>query len=74
MSYTNTDTGAHLRADETYAFWTIFVLAFVFLWLFAVAASAIGMHWRTMLPGAENAKSLVSGVSTSVHTFMSHLI
>jgi hypothetical protein len=32
------------------------------------------MHWRTMLPGAENAKSLVSGVSTSVHTFMSYLI
>jgi len=74
MSYPNTEIGAHLRADETHAFWTIFVLAFVFLMVFAVAASAIGMHWRTMLPGAENAKTLVSGVSTSVHTFMSHLI
>jgi light-harvesting complex 1 beta chain len=64
----------HPRADETQAFWMIFVLACIFLLVFALAASALGVHWRTMLPGAENTKGLVQGVSSSVHTFMSHLI
>ena len=73
----NTTTHAaenHQRADETHAFWMIFVLAFIFLFVFALAASALGVHWRTMLPGAENTKGLIQGVSSSVHTFMSHLI
>ena len=73
----NTSTHAtdnHPRADETQAFWMIFVLAFIFLFMFALAASAMGVHWRTMLPGAENTKGFVQGVSSSVHTFMSHLI
>jgi light-harvesting complex 1 beta chain len=74
MNSTTHAPGDHPRADETQTFWMIFVLAFIFLFMFALAASALGVHWRTMLPGAENTKGFVQGVSSSVHTFMSHLI
>jgi len=39
-----------------------------------VARTVIGLHWRELLPGAENATGMVQGVKAAVYTFMSHII
>ncbi|MBU3738429.1 MAG: hypothetical protein FGM55_05685 [Rhodoferax sp.] len=62
-----------LRADRSATFLAIFSLAFIILFVFAVAASAVGLAWRTLLPGAEYSKGFVAGVSGAVYTFMSHI-
>jgi len=67
----NTDRSS---ADESNAFWTIFLLAYGVLFVVALLARTMGMHWRELLPGAENAPGMVAGVKAAVYTFMSHII
>lgn len=64
----------HPRADESPAYWSIFFIGFVFLFVVVVLAKLVGVHWRELLPGAENAKSMSQGVEAAVYTFMSHII
>jgi light-harvesting complex 1 beta chain len=51
----------------------IFVVGFAVFLLVALAAQLVGFRWRTWLPGAEDHKSLVGGVTAAVYTFMSYL-
>ena len=67
----NTDRSS---ADESNAFWTIFLLAYGVLFVVALLARTMGMHWRDFLPGAASASSLSEGVKAAVYTFMSHII
>jgi light-harvesting complex 1 beta chain len=64
----------HSPANESPAYWSIFFLGFGFLFLVVVLAKLVGVHWRELLPGAENAKSMSQGVEAAVYTFMSHII
>ena len=64
----------HAPAHESQAFWTIFALAFVFLFVAVLLAKLVGVHWRELLPGAEDSKSIGQGVKAAVYTFMSHII
>jgi light-harvesting complex 1 beta chain len=64
----------HPPADESPAYWSIFFLGFGFLFVVVVLAQLVGVHWRELLPGAENAKSMSQGVEAAVYTFMSHII
>jgi hypothetical protein len=61
------------QAGASPAFWSVFALAFVVLFIAAVSACAVGMQWRSLLPGAENSKGFIEGVSGAVYTFMSHI-
>jgi light-harvesting complex 1 beta chain len=61
-------------ANESEAFWTIFLLAFSLLFVIVLLAKLVGVHWRDFLPGAEDAKSISQGVKAAVYTFMSHII
>lgn len=61
-------------AHESQAFWSIFLLGFVLLFVVALLAKLVGVHWRELLPGAEHAKSIGQGVKAAVYTFMSHII
>lgn len=61
-------------ANESSAFWSIFVLAFGLLFIVVLLAKLVGIHWRELLPGAENAPGMVQGVKAAVYTFMSHII
>jgi len=45
----------------------------VILFVFALASSVLGVQWRSILPGAENAKGVVGGVKAAVYTFMSYI-
>lgn len=64
----------HSRADESPAYWTIFLIGFGCLFLLVVLAKLVGVQWRELLPGAEDAKSMGQGVKAAVYTFMSHII
>jgi len=61
-------------ANESSAFWVIFLLAFGLLFIVVLLAKLVGVHWRELLPGAENAPGMVAGVKAAVYTFMSHII
>ena len=61
-------------ANESSAFWVIFLLAFGLLFIVVLLAKLVGVHWRELLPGAENAPGMVQGVKAAVYTFMSHII
>ena len=61
-------------ANESSAFWSIFLLAFGLLFIVVLLAKLVGVHWRELLPGAENAPGMVQGVKAAVYTFMSHII
>lgn len=63
----------HTRADESQAFWTIFVLGFIVFFAIASIASLLGINWRNYLPGAESTDGLFAGVKAAVYTFMSHI-
>lgn len=73
MSTTHQPSGVFLKADTSSAFWGMFSLAFVILFVFALASSVLGVQWRSILPGAENAKGVVGGVKAAVYTFMSYI-
>ena len=64
----------HSRADDSPAYWTIFLIGFGCLFLLVVLAKLVGVQWRELLPGAEDAKSMGQGVKAAVYTFMSHII
>ena len=58
----------------SFSFYGIFAVGFVLFLAIALVAEAMGLQWRSWLPGAESAKSLTGGVKTAVYTFMSHLL
>ena len=55
------------------AFFPVFVVGFAVFLAIALVSSLLTWQWRSWLPGAEGAKSLVGGVKSAVYTFMSHL-
>jgi len=74
MHNTNHLNGEPSRADESPAYWSIFLIGFGCLFMLVVLAKLVGVHWRDLLPGAEDAKSMSRGVEAAVYTFMSHII
>jgi light-harvesting complex 1 beta chain len=74
MQNTNQLKADHSRADESIAYWYIFLVGFGCLFMLVVLAKLVGVHWRDLLPGAENATSMSRGVEAAVYTFMSHII
>ncbi len=61
-------------SGQSYAFRSIFLLAFGLLFIVVLMAKLVGLHWRELLPGAENAPGMVAGVKAAVYAFMSHII
>jgi len=60
--------------DDVRSFSLIFALGFAVFLVIALLGTAMGLHWRTWLPGAEGMKSIFGGVKASVYTFMSHVL
>jgi light-harvesting complex 1 beta chain len=74
MSFTSTQRSERHVSDDSFAFKTIFLLAFGLLFMVAMFARLGGMNWRELLPGAESASSMGQGVKAAVYTFMNHII
>jgi light-harvesting complex 1 beta chain len=76
MLMADTTIAATRRPEKANAvsFYGIFATGFMLFLVIALVAQAMGWQWRSWLPGAEGAKSLVGGVKAAVYTFMSHLL
>jgi light-harvesting complex 1 beta chain len=61
------------RVGSLEGFKSIFVLTFVVFLAVALASMLCVQNWRTVLPGAEGARSLFDGVKTAVYTVISQL-
>ncbi len=51
----------------------IYAAIFIVFLLVALASQLFHWNWRTSLPGAEDARSVWSGVQSAAHTLMSQL-
>ena len=51
----------------------IFVVIFIVFLGMALASLLFTLDWRTYLPGAEGARSMLSGVKSAVYTVISQL-
>lgn len=78
MAHNLVNTNGAVKVDEllkndSAVFALIFVASFALLLMVAIAATLLTWHWRSWLPGAEGATSMIGGVKSAVYTFMSHL-
>ena len=51
----------------------IYVVTFIAFLLLALASLLCLQNWRSLLPGAEGARSMLDGVRTAVYTVISQL-
>jgi hypothetical protein len=61
------------RTGSLEGFKGIFVVTFIVFLAVALASMLCAQNWRTVLPGAEGARSMFDGVRTAVYTVMSQL-
>ena len=59
---------SHLNGDRL-----MFVLVFCVFMALAVVGQLLALNWRTWLPGAEGATTVLVGVKSAVYTVISHL-
>jgi len=74
MANTHTEHARFHPHDDVRSFSLIFALGFALFLVIALLGTAMGLHWRTWLPGAEGMKSIFGGVKAAVYTFMSHVL
>lgn len=60
------------RGNRSYLL--IFMLSFMVFLVIALLGAALGLPWRSWLPGSEGVKSLFGGVHVAVYTFMSNIL
>lgn len=72
INLTNAPNQQVLKPDSR-AYYGIFLVSFLVFLVVALVAQLLTWKWRPWLPGAEGQKSLLSGVKSSVYTFMSYL-
>jgi hypothetical protein len=67
--------GAHATHHEgsLEGFQGIFVVMFIVFLAVALASMLCAQNWRSFLPGAEGARSMLDGVKTAVYTVISQL-
>lgn len=59
--------------DSLQGFRGIYVVTFVVFLLIALASLLCLQNWRSLLPGAEGARSMLDGVKSAVYTVISQL-
>ena len=62
-----------LPKDPLSGFHGIYAVTFIVFLLLALASLVCFQNWRSLLPGAEGASSLLEGVRTAVYTVISQL-
>jgi len=59
--------------DSLSGFYGIYAVTFIVFLLLALASLLCLQNWRSLLPGAEGARSMLDGVKTAVYTVISQL-
>ena len=63
----------HPLKDSLKGFHGIYAATFIVFLLLALASLLCLQNWRSLLPGAEGARSMLDGVRTAVYTVISQL-
>jgi light-harvesting complex 1 beta chain len=59
--------------DSLTGFHGIYAVTFIVFLLLALASALCLQNWRSLLPGAEGARSMLDGVKSAVYTVISEL-
>lgn len=73
MANINMGLNSTRREGSLEGFHVIFFGIFIVFWLLAVVSMVCAQSWRTLLPGAEGAHSMLDGVKSAVYTVISQL-
>jgi succinate dehydrogenase/fumarate reductase cytochrome b subunit len=73
MAQTNIELHSTHRASPLSGFHGTFIVFFVVFLVLALVSMACLQNWRTWLPGAEGANSMLDGVKSAVYTVISQL-
>jgi hypothetical protein len=74
MAHELTEAGMERRNGPLEGSRSIFVVTFIAFLMLALVSLVSTQNWRTLLPGAEGAHSMLGGVRSAVYTVMSQLI
>jgi light-harvesting complex 1 beta chain len=73
MTHDSTNLHSTHPRGSLKGFQGIFVVMFVVFLCVAMASMLCLQNWRTFLPGAEGARSMLDGVKSAVYTVISQL-
>lgn len=73
MANSNTGMNSTRRGSSLEGFHVIFLGIFIVFFLLALVSMVCAQSWRTLLPGAEGAHSMLDGVKSAVYTVISQL-
>jgi light-harvesting complex 1 beta chain len=74
MAHEITEVGAANGEPALKGLHSIFAVIFIAFLLLALVSLLFAQNWRTLLPGAEGARSMFDGVKSAVYTVMSQVI
>jgi hypothetical protein len=74
MAHEITEVGAVNGEPTLEGLHSIFAVIFIAFLLLALVSLLFAQNWRTLLPGAESARSVFDGVKSAVYTVMSQVI
>jgi uncharacterized membrane protein YedE/YeeE len=73
MAHASAESHDGLRKGRLDGFIAIYLVMFVVFMAVAMLSMLLAQNWRTLLPGAEGAHSLLGGVKSAVYTVISQL-
>jgi hypothetical protein len=73
MANSNIGMNSTRRDSSLKGFHVIFFGIFIVFLLLALVSMVCAQSWRTLLPGAEGANSMLDGVKSAVYTVISQL-
>jgi light-harvesting complex 1 beta chain len=73
MTTTHVQTTTKPRVERLDGFHAIFIVTFAVFLFLALLGALLQGDWRTLLPGAEGARSVWHGVKASVYTVISQV-
>lgn len=73
MAHENVEVLTTQRDGAREGFLGIYVAMFIVFLMLALASLVFAQNWRSLLPGAEGARSVLGGVKSAVYTVMSQL-
>jgi light-harvesting complex 1 beta chain len=73
MAIESVGSHAKHRGSTLEGFRGLFVVLFIVFLGLALASMLCAQNWRSLLPGAEGARSMLGGVTNAVYTVISQL-
>jgi light-harvesting complex 1 beta chain len=73
MAHQFADSHVERGTSPLEGFGAIFIVLFIAFMAVAMVSTLLAQDWRTLLPGAEGARTMLAGVKSAVYTVISQL-